>query len=164
MRSALSVLGEALDSLLAHPLRSLLTALSVTFGAAVLFILLGYATGVPATTGTILRSLGSKEFLVEPRRSRGPGSAGNRSGRTIRIRYSDLPAIREACPSIAALAPAYSPGRGGPVFASNRSWPWARLTGVGHEYREVTDMAITAGRWFTREEELARRHAVHLSG
>jgi ABC-type antimicrobial peptide transport system permease subunit len=148
-----SIAAEAGHSLLAHPLRSLLTLLSVAFGAAVLLVLLAFATGVPAATTSILRSLGGKEFVVEPRRMRGSGNAGNRGGRQIRIRYVDLPAIREACPSIDTLAPSFSAGRGGPVFALNRSWPWARLSGVGYEYAAVTDLAIVAGRWFTREEE-----------
>lgn len=144
----ISVLREALLNLVSHPMRSLLTSLSVTFGAAVLLILLAYATGMPETTADVLRSLGSKEFIVEPRRW------GNRSGaRPVRIRYSDLPALREACPSVAGMAPAYRPGRGGPIFSSNRSWPWAGLTGVGFEYREVTDLRIVSGRWFTQEEE-----------
>lgn len=153
-----SLLGEALGSLAAHPLRSILTALSVTFGAAVLHILLGYASGVPATTEAVLRSMGSKEFIVEPRRSR-----GGRGGRQVRIRYADLDAVREACPSIGGLAPAYRPGRGGPVFSASRSWPWAGVTGVGHEYRNVTDMRIAAGRWFTKEEELGSEEVALVS-
>jgi putative ABC transport system permease protein len=143
-----SLLGQALGSLLSHPLRSLLTGLSVTFGTAVLLILMSYASGVPETTADVLRSMGSREFIVEPRwRGRGRG------GKRVRIRYSDLPVLREACPSIAQLAPAYSPGRGGPIFSINRSWPWANVTGVGHEYRSVIDLRIDAGRWFSREEE-----------
>lgn len=149
---ALGVLDQAVRSLGIHPLRSALTMASVGFGAAVLFVLLAYASGVPDATGSILRSLGGKEFIVEPRRSRGHG--GNRSGRTIRIRYADLATIREACPSIAGMAPAYNPGRGGPVFTRDRSWPWARMTGVGWDYRDVTDLRLVEGRWFTREEEL----------
>lgn len=156
-----SILREAMGSLLAHPLRSMLTGLSVTFGSAVLLILLSYATGVPETTGDLLRSMGSKEFIVEPRRSRGPG--GSRGGRQVRIRYADLDAIRDACPSIGGLAPAFSPGRGGPVFSSNRSWPWARVMGVGFEYAGVTDMRIGAGRWFTKEEELGSEEVALLS-
>jgi hypothetical protein len=152
--SAGSVLVQALESLRAHPLRSVMTALSVTFGAAVLFILLSYSTGVPETTASLLRSMGSKEFTVEPRRSRG-GHGGRRGGRGIRIRYSDLEEVREACPSISGLSAVYNPGRGGPVFAADKSWPWARCSGVGAEYREVTDLAIVHGRWFTKEEELA---------
>lgn len=150
----IGIVVEAARSLAAHPLRSTLTGLSVAFGAAALYVLLSYATGVPDTTASILRSMGSKEYIVEPKRSRGRGGGGNRRGKRVRIRYADLPTIRQACPSIDGMAPAYSPGRGGPVFASNRSWPWARLNGVGYEYREVTDMAISEGRWFTKEEEL----------
>ncbi|MFT5048880.1 MAG: hypothetical protein ACI8QZ_000267 [Chlamydiales bacterium] len=156
-----SVLREALGSLLAHPLRSALTALSVTFGAAVLYILLSYATGLPETTGDLLRSMGSKEFIAEPRRSHGGG--GSRGGRPIRIRYTDLAKVRDACPSIGGLAPAYRPGRGGPVFSTNRSWPWANVTGVGVEYREVTDLRISLGRWFTKEEEIGAREVAVVS-
>jgi ABC-type antimicrobial peptide transport system permease subunit len=148
-----SIALEAAQSLLAHPLRSLLTLLSVAFGAAVLFVLLAYATGVPGATTSILRSLGGKEMVVEPQRMRGSSGAGNRGGRRVRIRYADLPAIRDACPSIEAVAPTFSAGRGGPVFALERSWPWARVVGVGHEYADVTDLGVVAGRWFSREEE-----------
>jgi len=148
----ISIVSEAIRSLMAHPLRSILTALSVAFGAAALYVLLSYATGVPDTTASILRSMGSKEYIVEPKRSRGMGG-GSRRGRSVRIRYADLPTIRQACPSIDGMSPAYNPGRGGPVFSTNRSWPWARLNGVGYEYREVTDMSIVEGRWFTKEEE-----------
>lgn len=149
LTSLVSVFHEALMSLLAHPLRSFLTALSVTFGSSVLLILLSYASGMPETTAAMLRSLGSKEFIVEAQRM-----FGARGGRQLRIRYEDLPALREACPSVAAIAPAYRPGRGGPVFSQNRSWPWAGVTGVGHEYADVTDLRIRAGRWFQKEEEL----------
>jgi putative ABC transport system permease protein len=148
-----SILSEAAHSLLAHPLRSLLTLASVAFGAAVLVVLLAYARGVPDATASILRSLGGKAFIVDPGRASGPAGGGNRGGRRIRIRYADLPAIREACPSIEALAPVISPGRGGPVFAKDRSWPWARISGVGTEYAAVTDLPITRGRWFTPAEE-----------
>lgn len=157
----ISVLGQALQSLLAHPLRSLLTAASVTFGAAVLLILLSYARGFPETTTGLLRSLGSKEFIVEPQRRHGTNTS--RSGRRVQIRYSDMDSLREACPSIAGLAPAYRPGRGGPVFSSQRSWPWANLTGVGLQYRDVTDLAIRDGRWFTQEEEQQAEEVALLS-
>jgi len=159
----ISILSEAARSLFAHPLRSLLTLMSVAFGAAVLLVLLAYASGVPSATTSILRSLGGKEFIVEPRRMRGSTGGGSRGGRQIRIRYADLPAIREACPSIDTLAPTFSPGRGGPVFAIDRSWPWARTNGVGFEYAEVTDLAVLEGRWFTREEEFAASDVALIS-
>jgi putative ABC transport system permease protein len=155
------VLQQALWSLLEHPLRSVLTALSVTFGSAVLMILLSYASGMPATTTTILRGLGSKEFIVEAQRMF--GRSGGRHGRSLRIRYADLPVIRESCPSVAEVAPAYRPGRGGPVFSEQRSWPWAGLTGVGYEYREVTELRISHGRWFAKEEELAAEEVALVS-
>lgn len=152
----MSVLLEALRSLLSHPLRAALTALSVAFGAAALYVLLSYASGVPDATASLLRSMGSKEFIADPRRT-SSGGGGSRRGREIRVRYTDLPAIQAACPSIEGMAPTYRPGRGGPVFSANRSWPWAALVGVGYDYAEVTDLQITEGRWFSKEEELTAR-------
>ncbi len=150
----MSTLLEALRSLVGHPLRSLLTLASVAFGAAVLFVLLAYSSGVPAATESVLRSMGGTEFVAEPRRAMGAAGGGTRSGRQVRIRYDDLETIAGACPSIAAIAPTYSPGRGGPVFAAERSWPWARIQGVGHAYQSVTRMPVVEGRWFTPEEEV----------
>ena len=156
-----SVIEEAAQSLLAHPLRSVLTVASVAFGMSALYVLLSYATGVPDTTASLLRALGSKEFSVEPRRSRGPG--GSRGGREVRIRYADLPAIREACPSISGMAASNSAGFGGPVFSPSRSWPWARVSGVGYAYHEVTDTSIVEGRWFTQREEVEAREVALIS-
>lgn len=150
----MSLVLEALRSLFAHPLRSFLTLASVAFGAAVLFVLLAYSSGVPAATESVLRSMGGTEFVAEPRRARGAAGGGTRSGRQVRIRYADIETIAGACPSIAALAPSYSPGRGGPVFAADRSWPWARMQGVGHAYQSVTGVPVVEGRWFTPEEEV----------
>lgn len=145
-----SVVRQAAASLLAHPLRSVLTALGVAFGAAVLFVLLGYGTSMPKATSDLLHRLGSRELVADPGRLQ---STGGGRGRRIRIRYADLPAIRAACPSIASIAPLYRPSRGQPVFTATRSWPWASLHGVGHEYRDVTDLRVLHGRWFTHEEE-----------
>lgn len=151
MSVALSVVSQAVGSLAAHPLRSLLTLLSVTFGAAALHVLLAYATGMPETTADVLRSFGGRELIAEPGRARRGG--GGRSDRGVRIRYDDLPAIVAACPSVESVAPAYRPGRGGPIYSADRSWPWAGVTGVGYAYRQVLDMDVPSGRWFTPEEE-----------
>lgn len=147
-----SILSEAWGSLSSHRLRSSLTALSVTFGASVLFLLMSYGTDVPTATAEMLQRMGSTEFIVEPERTSGPGGSA-RGGRRIQIRYDDVPAIREACPSIAGLAASYDPTRGQPVFTAKRSWPWATVDGVSSEYAEVTGLRILQGRWFTPEEE-----------
>lgn len=148
-----SVLAEAWGSLTSHRLRSTLTALSVAFGAAVLFILMSYGTAVPAATSDMLHRMGSTEFVVEPERTSGPGG-GARGGRRVQVRYDDLAAIRRACPSIDGIAASYDPTRGQPVFTAGRSWPWATVDGVTSEYADITQLRILAGRWFTPEEEV----------
>ncbi len=123
-------------------------------------VLVSYGTGAPAATTEILRQLGSTQIKVSPRW----GWMGGRSGgREIRIRYDDLDAIRDACPSVGQMAAGYRPGMGGPAYSADRSWPWAGMDGVGHEYQEVSDLKIIAGRWFTEEEEFDRAKVAVLN-
>lgn len=155
------VIGEALRTLVTHPLRSTLTALTVTFGTAVLMVLVSYGTGAPDATAEVLRTMGSTQIKVQPARSWGPGSS--KRGRKIQIRYDDLDAIRDACPSIGKMAAGTSPGMGGPAYGPVRSWPWARVMGVGHEYVDVARLDIVAGRWFSRADEDGRARLAVLN-
>ncbi len=150
----MAVIGQALATLVLHPLRSVLTALTVTFGTAVLLVLVSYGTGAPSATEAVLRSMGSTQIKVQPARAWGPG--GSNRGRKIRIRYDDLDQIRDACPSIGKMAAGMSPGMGGAAFGPSRSWPWASVKGVGHEYIDVAQLEVVEGRWFSEEEETGR--------
>ena len=154
-------IGQAGSSLALHPLRSALTALTVTFGTAVLIVLVSYGSGAPAATGQVLRDLGSTQIKVSPAGRHGHG--GSRGGRRIEIRYDDLDAIREACPSIGGMAASYSPGMGGAAYGPTRSWPWASVKGVGSEYLEVAQLDMLEGRWFSRAEELNRERVAVLN-
>lgn len=156
-----ATVGQALASLALHPLRSVLTALTVSFGTAVLIVLVSYGTGAPDATAQVLRNMGSTQIKVEPARAR--GFMGTSKGRKIEIRYDDLEAIREACPSIGGMAAGYSPGRGGPCYSPNRSWPWASVKGVGFEYTKVASLDMLDGRWFTRSEEDSRDRVAVLN-
>lgn len=161
LREAGSVLGQATASLAMHPLRSILTATTVAFGSAVLFVLVSYGTGAPAATAAMLRRMGSTQIQVEPRWTQGPGGGGRR-GRRIHIRYDDVPAIRAACPSVESMAAACQPADG-PVFGPTRSWPWADLLAVEHDYKDVASLDVLEGRWFTEEEEANHERVVVLN-
>ena len=156
-RTLFAALFQALSSLVLHPLRSGLTALTVAFGTAVLIVLVSYGTGAPEATAHVLRNLGSTQIKVSPARRHGMG------GRRIEIRYDDLDAIREACPSIGGMAAGYSPGMGAAAFGPTRSWPWASLKGVGHEFLDVANLDMLEGRWFQRSEELGRERVAVLN-
>ncbi|MFG0320250.1 MAG: ABC transporter permease, partial [Planctomycetota bacterium JB042] len=104
---------------------------------------------------------GTTQIKVKPARSWGPG--GSNRGRKIQIRYDDLDSIREACPSVGKMAAGTSPGMGGAVFGPSRSWPWARVMGVGHEYVDVARLDVVDGRWFTRRDEEGRLRVAVLN-
>jgi len=153
-----SILAESLQTLASHPLRSFLTAMTVAFGTAVLVVLMSYGTNAPEATGEVLRQLGSTQIKVQPSRR-----WGRTQGKTVNIRYDDLPMIREACPSLGGLAPGFNSSRGAVVYGPDRSWPWASVMGVGYEYLSVADLYIHEGRWFTVDEELSHQNVAVLN-
>jgi putative ABC transport system permease protein len=157
------VAGEAVAALKAHPLRSALTALTVTFGTAVLLVLMSYGNSAPEATTAVLKSMGSTQIKVEAR-GRGGRGGGSRRAKPLEIRYDDIELIRAACPSIAQIAPGSNPpGAGSPVWAPKRSWPWASMRGVGYEYLEVADLEMIDGRWFSPLDELNRERVAVLN-
>jgi putative ABC transport system permease protein len=160
------VIAESFAALRLHPLRSFLTALTVTFGTAVLLVLMAYGNSAPEATTEVLKSMGSTQIKVEAR-SRGwggmGGAGGSRRGKKLEIRYDDIETIRSACPSIAQMSPGYSPGMGSGVWAPKRSWPWAGLRGVGSEYLDVADLDLLEGRWFTPADEANREKVAVLN-
>lgn len=164
MNSVDIVVAESFAALRLHPLRSFLTALTVTFGTAVLLVLMAYGNSAPEATTEVLKSMGSTQIKVEPR-SRGwsGGGGGSRRGKKLEIKYEDLEAIRGACPSIAMMSPGYSPGMGSGVWAPKRSWPWAGLRGVGSEYVDVADLEMIEGRWFSPADEANREKVAVLN-
>lgn len=158
MTQFLCAIQQAVQTLVSHPLRSFLTALTVTFGTAVLLVLVSYGTAAPDATGEVLRTMGSTQIKFSPS-FRGRGGRGRR----LRIRYDDLDTIREACPSVGLMAAGYSPGMGSPCYGPKRSWPWASMKGVGVEYREVAQLNLLEGRWFSAEEEVGRERVAILN-
>lgn len=155
------ILSEAFSALRHHPMRSALTALTVTFGTAVLLVLMAYGNSAPQATAEVLKQMGSTQIKVEAR-GRG-GMGGSRRAKPLEIRYDDIETIRAACPSIAEIAPGTSPGMGSPAWAPKRSWPWASMRGVGYGYVNVADLKMIEGRWFTALDELNREKVAVLN-
>lgn len=157
MSGILFLLGEslrmALSDIARRPLRSILTVLSFASGVAICVVLVAAGGGLRSTVTEILRSLGQGQIVVTPGRTTGLGGQ-RRAGRTVRIRYEDMAAVRAAVPSVEGLAPFYDL-RGGGASSWRYSIPYSPARAVSHEYQSVRQMPLSDGRWFTAEEEMS---------
>jgi len=141
----------ALADLASRPLRSVLSVASFSSGIAIAVVLIAAGGGLRSAVAEILRSLGEGQIVVTPGRTTGMGGQ-RRAGRSIQIRYEDVEGIKAAIPSVSGLAPFFDL-RGGGASSWRYSISYAPVRAVAHEYREVRQMPVREGRWFTIDEE-----------
>lgn len=141
----------ALADLRAHPLRSALSVASFSSGIAIAVLLVAAGDGLRGEVAEILRSLGEGQIVAIPGRTTGLGGQ-RRAGRPVRIRFADIPAIREATPSLDGLAP-YFDLRGGGAASYRYSIPFSPARAVAREYQDVRRMPLSEGRWFSQDED-----------
>jgi putative ABC transport system permease protein len=151
----------ALGDLRAYPLRSALSVASFSSGIAIAVLLVATGDGLRGAIAEILRSLGEGQIVVTPGRTTGLGGQ-RRAGRSVRIRYADVPAVREATPSLEGLAP-YFDLRGGGAASWRYSIPYSPVRAVAREYQDVRRMPVSEGRWFTEDEDEGGRWVAVLN-
>jgi putative ABC transport system permease protein len=141
----------ALVDLALRPLRSVLSVTSFTIGISIAVVLVAAGGGLRETVGDMLRNMGEGQIVVKPGRTTGIGGQ-RRSGRQVRIRYEDVERVRDDLPSFVGTAPFFDL-RGHGASSWRYSIPYSYARAVGREYREIRQMPLSEGRWFTAEEE-----------
>jgi len=99
-----SIIREAAQALRFNRQRSVLTTVSLAWGVACFVILNGYGDGFHRAMLKAFRSQGQDLVLVFGGRT-STQAGGERAGRRIRLERTDVEAIREAAPMIAAISP-----------------------------------------------------------
>ena len=145
------LLRMAVDDLLTRPMRTLLTVFTFAISMVIAVVLIATGEGVETTVTRMLRDLGEGQVAATPGRTTGIGGV-RRSGREVRIRYAELPSIREALPSFTGIA-AYYDLRGGGASSRKYSIPWSPTRAVAPGYREIRNVPLLEGRWFSPQEE-----------
>jgi putative ABC transport system permease protein len=145
-----SVLHEAAQALRFNLQRSILTTISLAWGVACFVILYSYGDGFHVALDTAFRAVGQDLVLmVNGQTSKQAG--GERAGRRIRLERSDVDAIRDAVPMVAAISPELFI-RGASVVRGYRTQTLT-VRGVAPAYGRVRNMSMATGRWLSPEDE-----------
>ncbi|MFC1893210.1 ABC transporter permease [Chloroflexota bacterium] len=143
MKKLSNFLATVWVGLSTHKLRSFLTILGVVIGVAAVISLMSIGKGVTASVLENIQSMGSDLVTIRP----GAFTFGGvRGGSSQTLTMGDAEAIAEQVDYISAVAPSYSSNLQLVVGSENTN---ASVTGVTTEYREVQNLEVASGAFFT---------------
>ncbi len=141
----------AWESIIASKLRSLLTMLGIIIGVAAVIALMSLGYGVRENIESNISSLGSNLLTVSPGTGRKPG-VRPAAGSMETLTYKDYLAVKNL-PNIAHCSPMVRSSY--VVVAGNKNWT-TTVYGVTSEYKDVSSLDVTEGRYWTEKEFEAR--------
>lgn len=154
-----TIFGEALQALRFNRQRSVLTMLSLGWGVACFVILYSYGEGFDVALHQAFRAVGHDLVLMIGGQTSSQ-AGGERAGRRIRMQLSDIEALRESVPTIAAISPEVMI-RGTATYGYRNQSVTVRA--VRPEYGRIRNMSVDAGRWLAPDDE-SRKHRVAVLG
>ena len=137
-------------AIMAHPMRSLLTALGVVIGVAAVVIMTSIGLGAQQRVTGAISGLGTNLLIVSPAFNRGGGGpAVGAAGTGISITGGDADAIAANVEGVVVVSAAV---RGqSQVVAEGANWN-TRIEGVTDGYLTARDLTIGQGRMFDDNE------------
>jgi putative ABC transport system permease protein len=140
----------------ANKLRALLTMLGVIIGVGAVIVAIAIGKGSQQAVMESLTRLGTNTLTVIPgSQRRGAISFGAGSRSTLRL--EDAEAIKKNCPLIGKVSPGVN--RNSQVKYENKN-DSINVQGVGVAWHEITNSALTVGRWFNEPENRSRARVV----
>ena len=159
MKNLRSLIRSVWIGLNTHKLRSFLTILGVVIGVASVITMMAVGEGSQQTILANIESMGTDLTTISPGASIGPG--GFRGGSTVQtLTLEDAEAIAEQVEYVKAIAPYKSSNLQLVVGGENMN---ATIIGATPEYREVQDLVLTSGAFFT-EYDYERGSKVAIIG
>jgi putative ABC transport system permease protein len=156
----LASIRVAVRSVLANPLRSVLTTLGVVIGVAAVVTTISIGTGARQSVQDQLTQLGTNLLTVIPGRQTGPGGIGQGLGTAQTLTVEDARAILESLPDVEAVAAEFS--RGAQVVAGPYN-DVTNVSGVTEAFPEVRNWYPVEGTFFG-EVDLQSRARVAVIG
>ena len=150
-----------LSSLLVHKLRSLLTMLGMIFGVGAVVAMLSITAGVEKEMLAMIDQLGVNNIIIEAREATDPNELQQVRAISPGLTFRDYRAIAENIPGIEAISPRkrFKPLKSLPK--TNQELP--QLIGVLPNYKDINNLKVVAGRFFSDGENL-RSEAVCVLG
>lgn len=155
--SARDLLQESLSALLAHRLRALLSSLGVVVGVATVVTALAIGEGARSAALAEIGSLGVDNVFaraVVPARVEGAREAS-----APLLSLADVRVLSTALPPGTAVSAARVARV--EATAANRHAE-ATLAGVTHAWQRIAEPELSAGRWFTIDDDASRRRVAIL--
>ena len=144
----LAAFKVAIAALRLNALRSFLAMLGVIIGVASVIVMVSVASGAGQAIEDRIKALGTNLLVIQP----GSYTSGGRragEGTALALSESDLAVIRDKIPGVAAATGVVSGSA--PIVFGNTNWTTS-IDGVGGDFLEVRDWALTEGRNFTEAE------------
>jgi putative ABC transport system permease protein len=155
-----SVLSEAAAALNFNRQRSLLTCVSLAWGVACFVILYSYGEGFDFALKTAFRAVG-QDLIVMFGGNTSSQAGGERAGRRIRLELSDVDAVRDTVPFVAAISPECMIRRAAVV----RGYRQESLSVRGvlpADYARVRNMTVASGRWLSADDQNEKQQVAVL--
>ena len=136
---------DAIQSIRANTLRSLLTMLGIIIGVGSLIAMLAVGAGAQSRVAEQIGSLGANVLMILPGPERAAVELGSDQARPVRLTRADADAVVEATPEVIAAAPSL---RGqARLVNGNRNW-LTSVNGTTSDYFFIRDWPLAAGRDF----------------
>ncbi|WP_230839706.1 ABC transporter permease [Gloeobacter morelensis] len=142
-------LSQALASLRANPLRTILTMLGIVIGVAAVIALTAIGRGAQEQTDRRLQALGTNLLYVQSGTALTGSPVSQGAGSATTLTWQDARAIARSGGAVGAVAPSLS-GRFQVVYAGSNTN--TSVVGTSPEYEQVHDFVPLTGRFFNRVE------------
>ncbi len=154
-------LQVALESIVAHKMRAILTMLGIIIGVAAVLSTMGIGRGAAASITERIESQGTNLLTVNPGAASSGGGLGGESGSAGTLTIGDARALtdQDLHPAIAVVAPEYG-SNARLVFGNTNTQN--TVTGVTADYATVRNLKVASGRFLTPEEVEGQRQVVVL--
>ncbi|HLK66614.1 MAG TPA: ABC transporter permease [Bryobacteraceae bacterium] len=154
-----SIFREAGEALRFNRQRSLLTTISLAWGVACFVILYSYGDGFHLALRVAFQQVGQDLVLMFGGQT-STQAGGERAGRRIRLERSDVDAIRESVPMVAAISPEMM--MGGMTVVRGYRTSTTMVRAVSASYGRIRNQTIAMGRWLAPEDEVQKQRVVVL--
>ena len=154
-------LQVALESIVAHKMRAILTMLGIIIGVAAVLSTMGIGRGAAANITERIESQGTNLLTVNPGAASSGGGLGGETGSAGTLTIGDARALTDTDlhPAIALVAPEY--GSNARLVYGNTNTQ-NTVTGVTADFATVRNLTVASGRFLTEEEVETQRQVVVL--
>ncbi|MEW6051652.1 MAG: ABC transporter permease [Candidatus Zixiibacteriota bacterium] len=139
----------ALDSLLRHKTRALLTMLGIIIGVGAVIAMVAIGKGASSAVESQIASLGTNVLMIFPS-SMMPGGVSTGAGAGVNLDLADLQALRDEAPAIAMVSPSCRTNR--QVVAGNLNW-FTSIQGGNADFLKIRDWKVASGDAFTEQDD-----------